>query len=118
VLRPDISLANVYFPFGKSAVDLEHAIARGCAKLAPEIATIIRSFNPHQGGDAVFWSLGSGGHRPASLHNTTFNMLFYARIKLSPQNFQCAGKRGRKALKILGRAGKMAARLKSRLFSP
>jgi hypothetical protein len=76
VLRPAISLANVYFPFGKSAVDLEHAIARGCAKLAPEIATIIRSFNPHQGGDAVFWSLGSGGHRPASLHNTTFSMLF------------------------------------------
>jgi hypothetical protein len=59
VLRPNISLANVYFPFGKSAVDLEHAIAKGCAKLPPEIAAVIRSFNPHEGGDAVFWSLNA-----------------------------------------------------------
>jgi hypothetical protein len=59
VLCLGTSLSNAYFPFGKTAVDLEHSINKGCAKLPPEIVAIVRSFNPHEGGDAVFWALNA-----------------------------------------------------------
>lgn len=57
VLRPKTSQSGVYFPFGDDAASLEYAIAKGCEKFPPEIKAIVRNFNPHKGGDAVFWAL-------------------------------------------------------------
>ena len=71
-LRPGVSLSGVYFPFGDDPVHLEHAIAKGCGKLPPEIAAIIRGFNPHKGGDAVFWALNRLARRK---HQALFELI-------------------------------------------
>jgi hypothetical protein len=48
---------NAYFPFADTAIDLD-AITKGrCKDLRPEISTLFRSFDSHQGGNCALWAL-------------------------------------------------------------
>jgi hypothetical protein len=50
---------GVYFPFGKTAKNLDDEVAAKCKKVHPMLVTFIRAFGSHYGGDDLLYSLSS-----------------------------------------------------------
>lgn len=50
-------LKGTYFPFARTASELDDVVSRRCKDLPPEISAFFRSFNAHKGGDDLLWSL-------------------------------------------------------------
>lgn len=48
---------QAYFPFGDSVTDLDANTKGRCKDLPPEIQTLFRSFESHQGGNYTLWAL-------------------------------------------------------------
>ena len=55
ILRPSASLDGISFPFGRSKPQFDAAEKVGCKKVASEIVTLIRSFQPYETGNAPLW---------------------------------------------------------------
>ena len=48
---------NAYFPIADTASDLDGVVKGRCKDLPPEIATLFRSFDAHEGGNYALWAL-------------------------------------------------------------
>jgi hypothetical protein len=50
---------GVYFPFGKTAKDLDDEVVNRCKNVNAELVAFVRKFNSHYGGDDLLYALGS-----------------------------------------------------------
>jgi hypothetical protein len=60
-------LRATYFPFARTALDLDNVINRRCKDVPTDIVALFRSFKPYLGGDDLLWALNEiangGKHR-------------------------------------------------------
>ncbi len=59
VLLGCIDKRRVFFPFGKSAKDLDDQLASRCKEIHPELRKLIRAYNSFSGGDDLLYALSS-----------------------------------------------------------
>jgi hypothetical protein len=55
--RPDSK--GIYFPFARSATDLDSQISRYCRKVDTKLIAFAKAFNPHYGGDDLLYGLSA-----------------------------------------------------------
>lgn len=50
-------VSNIYFPFGKSATDVDNRIATKCVGMHADLHTFLRTFQPYLAGDRLLYEL-------------------------------------------------------------